>query len=183
MYPPVVRRINITGSSGSGKSTLARAMAQRLDAPHVQIDALFHQPNWEPLPTDQLREQVAQAISGDRWVVDGNYYSKIHDVVWPRADTVLFFDLPRWRVMSQLLRRTLRRTITQEELWNGNREQPSNFLSLDREQNLLLWSWTRHRALQERFDRARSDPRWAHIAFHRLRSHAEAQAVLQRLRP
>jgi len=44
------------------------------------------------------------------------------DVVWTRADIVVWFDLPRRTVMRQVVTRTLRRAITRAELWNGNRE-------------------------------------------------------------
>ncbi len=35
----------------------------------------------------------------DSWIVDGNY-GRVQQIVWSRADTVVFLDLPRWRVMS-----------------------------------------------------------------------------------
>jgi adenylate kinase family enzyme len=36
----------IAGTAGAGKSTLARRIAAALDIPHVEIDALFHGPQW-----------------------------------------------------------------------------------------------------------------------------------------
>jgi len=38
------------------------------------------------------------------------------------SGVILFIDLPRYRVIAQLLRRTIRRGLRREELWNGNRE-------------------------------------------------------------
>lgn len=35
---------------------------------------------------------------------------------------VVWLDLPYWQVLYQVLTRTLKRSITQEELWSGNRE-------------------------------------------------------------
>lgn len=144
----------------------------------MELDAIYHQANWEPLRADRFRARLAEQLACPGWVVDGNYASLAGDLVWPRADTVLFLDPPRWRVMTQLLGRTLRRGFTREVLWNGNRERLSNLVSVDPRKNLLLWSWTRHRLYQERFEAARRDPAWAHIEFRRLSNRADMRVVL-----
>jgi ABC-type phosphonate transport system ATPase subunit len=77
----IVRRISVVGNSGSGKTTVAKALAARLSVRHVELDAIYHQANWTPLPTDQFRRRVADAITSDGWVVDGNY-SSVRDVIW-----------------------------------------------------------------------------------------------------
>ena len=82
---------------------------------------MFHQPGWEPLPEDEFRRVVEAAAAGDSWVMDGNY-SAVRPLVWARADTVVWLDLPRRTVMRQVIWRTLRRAVTRQELWNGNRE-------------------------------------------------------------
>lgn len=163
-------RIVIAGSSGSGKTTLAEAISDRLNVTHVELDALHHTPGWTT-PTDQeFRSAVADATAGDRWVVDGNYWSKVQDIVWSRANTIVFLDLPRWRVMLQLIPRTLRRVITREELWNGNRESWRNLVSRRPEENILLWAWTTHGRRPGRFEASLTDPRFQHLEVVRLQS-------------
>jgi adenylate kinase family enzyme len=85
-----VDRVSIVGSSGSGKSTFARQLAARLGAPHVELDALWHDAGWtNPSPEEFLR-RVTQVTDGDRWVVDGNYARVTREgPVWGRADTVI----------------------------------------------------------------------------------------------
>jgi adenylate kinase family enzyme len=173
--------VNVIGSSGSGKTTLAAGIARALSAPHLELDSIHHLPDWEPIDTEVFRSRVAEFAAGERWVIDGNY-SKVRDLVWARADTVVFIDLPRWRVMSRLVPRTLRRMITRQELWNGNRERLSYLVSRKPEENLLVWSWTRHHLQVERFERAQQDPAWAHIDFIRLRTQAETHELLNGLR-
>jgi adenylate kinase family enzyme len=64
------RRISVVGCSGAGKTTLARQLAGRLGYRTVELDALFDQPDWQPLPDDQFKQVVAEALQGDGWVVE-----------------------------------------------------------------------------------------------------------------
>jgi adenylate kinase family enzyme len=173
-----VRRISVVGNSGSGKTTIARGVAAALGVPHLELDAVFHQPGWQPLETSEFRRIVAEFTAGPGWVVDGNY-SKVRDIVWGRADTVIWVDPPRHRVMRQLLRRTLHRMATRAELWNGNREPWSNLFRLHPEQSILAWAWTSHGRYRERYLAAQADPANAHLTFRRLRTPADAAALLR----
>lgn len=166
----------MVGNSGSGKSTLARALAERLGVPHVELDAIFHQAGWTPLPLEEFRARVGDLVARDGWVIDGNY-SGVRDLITARADTLVVFDLPRGLVMRRLLARTLRRVGRREELWNGNRESWRNLIRRDPEANILLWAWRNHDAYRERY--AHPDP---HLEVIRLRSGAEAAALLERAR-
>src|ERR671934_546543 len=115
-------RIVVVGTSGSGKTTVAREVARRLGVPHVELDALYHGPGWAETPPEEFRRRVAAAMDGDGWVVDGNYESKLGDLVLRRADTVVWLDLPLRVALTRVTRRTIRRIRTGEELWSGNRE-------------------------------------------------------------
>jgi len=174
-----VRRVSVVGNSGSGKTTFATELARRTGAPHLELDSVFHQPDWEPLPTEEFRARVAAFTEGDRWIVDGNY-SKVLDLVWPRADTVVWLDPPRHRVMRRIGWRTLRRVLSRAELWNGNREPWGNLFRVDPEKSVVAWAWTRHRIVRERYTRAQADPANAHLDFIRVRTDRDAQALLNR---
>jgi adenylate kinase family enzyme len=172
-----VRRVSVVGNSGSGKSTAAVALSARLGVPCVELDSIFHQPGWTELPVDEFRARVAAAAAGDAWVIDGNY-SAVRDVVWARADTVVWIDLPRPVVMRRVVARTVGRAVRRQELWNGNREPWSNFLTLDPERSIIMWAWTQHRRYRRRYEAAMADPAWAHLRFVRLRSPAEIRRFL-----
>ncbi|MEI8255726.1 MAG: hypothetical protein WCJ30_08650 [Deltaproteobacteria bacterium] len=174
------RRISVVGNSGSGKSTLARRIAARLGVPHVELDAMFWGPAWTRAEPERFRRQVASRCAADAWVVDGNYRPVI-DTVWSRADTVVWLDLPRRVVMLQLLERTLRRLVLRTPIWNGNREPWQTLARWDPEESVLRWAWTQHAAYVSRYERAMSDPANARLAFHRLRSHADAERLLATL--
>ena len=136
------RRINVIGTSSVGKTTIASAIASSLRVPHVELDALHWEPNWTAASDEVLRERVRGAISGDRWVVDGNY-AMVRDLVWERVEAVVWLDLPLRTILWRYLTRTIRRVGRREELWGGNRETLSDHLfSRD---SLLWWILTTYR--------------------------------------
>jgi adenylate kinase family enzyme len=173
-----VRRISVVGNSGSGKTTLARKLAAALAIPHLELDSMFHQPGWQELDRELFRERVAAFTEAPGWVVDGNY-SAVRDIVWSRADTVIWVDPPRHRVMRQVIWRTLRRTVTRVELWNGNREPWQNLYRLDPHESIIAWAWTSHHKYRERFARAQADPAFAHLTFIRLRTPVDSERLLR----
>ena len=100
---------------------MARRIAEALGFPHVELDALHWEPGWEEAPVEVFRERVSEVTRGSPWVVDGNY-GKVRDIVWGRADTVVWLDYGFPRIFLRLLWRTLRRVVLRERLWNDNRE-------------------------------------------------------------
>ena len=173
-----MRRVSVVGTSGSGKSTFASALARLLGADFLELDSLQHQAGWTPLPTPELRARVASAAEGERWVIDGNY-SRVQDIVWPRADTLVWLDLPRRTVMRRVTWRSFRRAAGRTELWNGNRESWRNFLTLDKEESVIAWAWQTYASNRARYEAAMADPLNAHLRFVRLRS---AESVRRFLR-
>lgn len=128
----------MAGSPGSGKTTLARNLARTLDLPYVEIDSLFHGPNW--VPRETFLQDVTEFVSADQWVTEWQY-TVARPVLLERATTLVWLDLPTWRVQVQLWRRTFTRWITRQELWNGNREPGLRVLFSQREDSILWWGW------------------------------------------
>ena len=131
-------RLLVTGNAGSGKTTLAAGLASDLGVPHVELDGLYHGLGWTPADPDTFRTRVRLATAEPAWVIDGNYTSIVGQILRDRAGLVIALDLPRWRVMARITRRTLGRMITRAELWNGNQEEWRNLLTLDPETNIVL---------------------------------------------
>lgn len=146
------RRIAVLGPSGSGKSTFARQLGGLLNLPVIELDALFHRPNWEETPRNEFREIVEDRLTelDDAWVCDGNY-GTTRDIIFPKADTIIWLRLPFRTVYPRLVKRTLTRAWSGEELWNGNKESfRAAFLSRD---SMLLWGishWGDHHRHVER---------------------------------
>ncbi|HYN92260.1 MAG TPA: shikimate kinase [Pilimelia sp.] len=174
-----MRRVSVVGNAGSGKSTLGRALARQLGVPFIELDGIHHQADWRPLPAAEFRARVEAAAAGAGWVIDGNYASVI-DLVWARADTVVWFDLPRRTVMRRVAARTVRRAVTRAELWNGNREPLTGMVRLDPGKSILRWAWTQHEKYRRRYTAAARDSAYAHLSFVRIGSPADADRVLTR---
>lgn len=150
MQTSSVFRIQVVGTSGSGKSTLARRISEHLNIEHLELDSIYHQPNWTPLPEAELKKRVSLFSAKDQWVVDGNY-SITREILNSRITHLIWLDYPRWFVMWRIVRRTLWRVISRRELWNGNRETAAGLLNRNSENNILLWAWTSHAKNRERY--------------------------------
>ena len=90
--------------------------------PFVELDSWVHGPGWAETPDEVLRARVEPVLAGDAWVIDAAYQHKLGDLVLAAADEIVWLDLPRRVWLPRLLRRTLRRLVRREELWNGNWE-------------------------------------------------------------
>jgi transcription termination factor Rho len=97
-------RVVIVGRTGSGKTTLGREVAAALEAKHVELDSLYFGADFSTAPLDVLRARTSEAIAGERWVTDGNK-SAVRDLVWPRADTIIWLDYPVVVSLWRLTRR------------------------------------------------------------------------------
>ena len=132
------KRIIVIGVTGAGKSTLASRLAEKLGVRHIELDALYWRPNWVGTPDDEFALKVWNAISEDAWIMDGNY-SRLRQMTWSRADAIVWLDYPLPLVFWRLFTRTVRRSITREELWNTNIESFWTQLKLWSDDSLFHW--------------------------------------------
>ena len=134
------RRVLVAGTSGSGKTTLARLIADVLTIGYVEIDGLFHGPDW--VPRDSFAAEVEAFSSGPEWVTEWQY-GQVRTLLAERADLLVWLDLGRARVIRQVTVRTVRRRLRRELLWNGNVEPPLRTLFTDPD-HIVRWAWKTH---------------------------------------
>lgn len=175
-----MKRVAVMGGSCTGKTTVSKRLAAALGVPHVELDALHHDPGWQEAPAELFQARVRAALDSapEGWVVDGNYRSKLGSLVLERADMVVFLEPAFHVAFGRALRRTIGRTITREELWNGNRE---------RIRNLFTRYWIPWWVVQTHRHYAREIPQrvaeHAHLDVVHLRSPAEIERWLQSIQP
>lgn len=168
----------MVGNTAAGKTTFSRRLARQLGVPHVELDALQFEPGWTVVPDDVLRERVRGALAETPhgWVADGNY-ATVRDLVWTRADTLVWLELPLRTLLTRLTRRTFARIIGREELWGtGNRESlRAHFASRD---SLFLWLVRSHRARRRECRAQLATADHAHLRVVHLRSSAAVERWL-----
>ncbi|MEV7005377.1 hypothetical protein [Streptosporangium sp. NPDC051022] len=158
-----MNRVLIAGISGAGKTTLARRLESRIGLPHHELDALHHGPGWRKRP--EFESDVEAFSAGPRWVTEDQYHSALGDLLWERADTLVWLDLPRLTVMRRVVWRSLLRAVTRRELWNGNRESVRDWLDAE---HPIRWAWSQHdRRRQRTAERILRHP---HLGVVRLRT-------------
>ncbi len=176
-YGPGMERILVVGSTGAGKSTLARALGRRLGVPYHEMDALyFAGPGWAV--NERLTEDVGRITGEPRWIIDSLGYPDVRDLLWDRADTVVWLDYGRRVIMPRVLRRSLRRSATRESLFGGNRERWRDWLTRD---HPAWWAWSRYPVRRREIGERVDDPRFRPLSVHRLRTPRETAAWLERL--
>jgi adenylate kinase family enzyme len=171
-----VRRILVYGVTGSGKSTLAKHIGERLGLPYHAVDDLTWEANWVPVPADVQRERIAAICATDAWVLD-SAYGIWKDVPLARADLIVGLDLPRWRSLAQLVRRTVQQIIHRTETCNGNRETwRGTFFASD---SLIVWHFRSFARKRRRMRAWQVDPAMPTVVL--LRSPAEIDRWLASL--
>ena len=176
------QKIVVVGTSGSGKTTVARTLAVRLGIPYISNDEIIWGPDWQLKPEADEVRLFDEATAQPAWTLDGNLNpkSKADTLMLSRLDTIIWVNLPRRETLPQLLRRTIRRAWTGEELWHGNRESwRTSFFSHD---SIFWFAIKSHRHVERRYTAMIDDPAYAHVTRIRLRSRQEVNEWLSGVR-
>ncbi len=143
-------RICVVGTSGSGKSTLAKAIANRLNIPYVNSDALYWLPGWTKRPRHEYSAMLHAAADEDAWVLDGNLGTADGSrYAASRATMIVWLDYPHHVIMRQVILRTIKRVAKKEKLFSGNVETfGQTFLSRD---SIICWAFTSYPDVSKRY--------------------------------
>ncbi len=166
------RRVHVVGTSGSGKTTVARAIADKLGIRHIELDAINWQPGWTELPQDQFYERVREETEHGDWTIDGNY-SAVREIIGDRVDTIVWLDMPFIPVFLRIVWRTIRRIITQEELWNTNTEKLDALVG---KYGMPLWVIQTHEKRRKEYPPLLADPKLSHVDIKVFKSLREVNA-------
>ena len=159
------RRICVVGTTGSGKSTMAETLASRLHIPHIELDAFHWEPGWREADREQTRAHVRAIAQTDAWVMDGNY-GFLRDILWPRAEALVWLDYPFTLILWRLWWRTWNRVLSREILWGTNRERlAEQFFSKD---SLFWWAFKTHGKHKTNYASLPTLPEYCHLQVYRL---------------
>jgi len=128
-----MKRVLVIGPGGAGKSTFAKRLGEALNIEVKHLDVAYWRSGWSKPSEDEWVQTVNQLISGDTWILDGNFGGTL-ELRLRHCDTIIFLDMPRllcvWRVVK---RRLLYRNRSRPDMAAGCHEK----LDLD----FLLWVW------------------------------------------
>ena len=171
------KRVVVVGVTSSGKSTLAEKLAKRFDLDYIELDALHWEPDWHGAPLGVFRARVEKATQVPRWVVAGNYHS-VRDLIWPKAEAVIWLDYPLVLVVWQLTRRSIWRWWNQELLWGTNREPLWNHFKFWSKESLYNWLFQTYWRRKREYPMLLSQPEYRHLELIRLMHPRETERWL-----
>ena len=174
------QRVVVVGVTSSGKSTLAEKLAKRFGLDYIELDALHWEPEWQSAPLEVFRSRVENATQAPKWIAAGNYHS-VRDLIWPKAEAVIWLDYPLPTILGQLTLRSVKRLWTRELLWGTNREPLWIHFKLWSTESLyhcvLRTYWRRKREYPILFSR----PEHQHLNVIQLKHPRETEAWLRSL--
>lgn len=173
-------RIVIIGVTGTGKSTLAFNIAAKTKLPITELDDLYWRPNWQPAPLDEFRRDVSKMVSGDKWITTGNY-KDVRDILWNRADTLIWLDYSFPTALWRLTTRTIQRVWDKKPVCNGNTESLSNIFSKN---GIIPWLFETYGPRKREYGAIFSNAdEYPHLEKFRLRNQKETDAFIDSLKP
>lgn len=180
MSPFPYQRLVVVGVTSSGKSTLAERLAQRFGLDFIELDALHWEPNWQEAPLEIFRARVEKAIEAEKWIVAGNYHV-VRDLIWPKAQAVIWLDYPLPTVLWQLTRRNFTRWWSGEVLWGTNRERFWTHFKLWSTDSLYHWLFKTYWRKKHEYPTLLSQPEYQHLELIRFQHPRETEAWLENL--
>ena len=174
------KRVVVVGVTSSGKSTLAEKLAQCFGFNCIDLDALNWEPNWQAAPLEVFRARVEGATRAETWVVAGNYHV-VRDLVWPKAEAVIWLDYPLSTVLWQLTRRTFSRWWKKELLWGTNRESLWKHFKLWSADSLYHWLFKTYWRRKREFRNLLLQPEYRHLKLIRFQHPKETDDWLKAL--
>ena len=128
---------------------------------------------------ERFLARIDAATSGEAWVADGNYGGiGAREIVWARADTVIWLDFSLFVIFARLWRRTTARIRDRAELWpgTGNHETVRNaFFSRE---SLFIWALLTYRRRKRQYAELFARPEHARLALHHFREPRDADRWL-----
>lgn len=155
-----MKRIIIVGTSGCGKTSLGRYLSAKLNIELVELDDFYWLPNWIKRDKDEFRALLEKAADKESWIIAGNQ-SKFRDLFWPKADLIIWLDLPLLTLLWRVFKRGICKWISREVICNGNRQTLSQLFYL-----MFYWVGKSFKKRKKDYNAAIKKPmrpKWVHL--------------------
>lgn len=129
-------KIHIIGCSGSGKTYLAKALSEKYNIPHFDLDDIQWDNNADgygvKMSIEKRTALLNDILKNDSWIIEGVYYAWVGKC-FEDADKIYVLDIPKRVYTYRIIKRTIKRKLGLEK---GKKE---TFKSV---YNLLKWTDT-----------------------------------------
>jgi adenylate kinase family enzyme len=102
-----MRKVLVLGCAGSGKSTFAMRLGEAAGIPVIHLDSLYWKPGWVASAESEWDAVIGALVLRDTYIMDGNYSRTLPQRL-KEADTIFFFDFPRFLCLYRVFKRRLR---------------------------------------------------------------------------
>ncbi|MCD2247158.1 AAA family ATPase [Listeria marthii] len=109
-------KIRIIGSVGSGKTTLAKKLSEWQQIDYFETDRIvWKREEMEVRRTDAEKLAVLNNIlQNENWIIEGVHLEEWTNESITQADIVIFLDLPKNQIRSQLVKRQIKQILRLE---------------------------------------------------------------------
>lgn len=129
-------KIHIIGCSGSGKTYLAKALSEKYNIPHYDLDDI----QWDnhsgsygtKMPVEKRTELLNNILENNHWIIEGVYYAWVGRC-FEEADKIFVLDMPKRIYIYRIIKRSVKRKLGHEK---------SKKETLKSVYNLLKWTNT-----------------------------------------
>ena len=129
-------KIHIIGCSGSGKTYLAKALSEKYNVPHFDLDDIQWDNNADgygvKMPVEKRTELLNNILENEDWIIEGVYYAWVGKC-FEDADKIYVLDIPKRVYTYRIIKRAIKRKLG---LAKGKKE------TLKSVYNLLKWTDT-----------------------------------------
>lgn len=133
-----MKKINVIGTSGSGKSHFSKRLAEALNVTYIEMDAILWQQDWKQLDASEFILTIEDVVNQPSFVLDGNH-SKTNGVKWAAVDTIIWLDLGFWRTFTQIVQRSILRSYSHAEIWEGTGNKESFHRNFFSSKSVIWW--------------------------------------------
>ncbi len=172
-----VKKIVIVGTSGSGKTCLGKKLSQISGLPQTDLDEIFWLPGWIESDRRELEQKISEKVNSDEWIISGNY-NRVSDVIWQKANMMIWLDYPLLKIFWRCLKRSFRRIVTREICCNGNYETIKMLFS---SKSILLWVLKTYRKRKKTYSKFFQDHNDSQIQLVRITNALDEKKFLDSL--